>query len=367
MKERMKKIMVISAAAYVALVILAAVVIGVVSGGRLVLSHHTARVDKEMYAYFQAQQRYQYLVQNGGQDLPVFWKNFADEGVTHDTAAGDYADTYVEAVATSAYLFDAAGLTLTESQLEAAENGVKDVITYRFDGVRAAYDEAAAVYGFDYDAAVRAETLVQKHLALMNSVLADDVQRNAYFAANYVRVKMACIAVASEGYAETAEMFRRELAVENTAEDLAAGRDGFTDAVASMLNADAELRVHTDGYYFGRGESFTESLAEVLPDVVEAVFAIPEEGDGIEVTVDVVNEEAGTSERRTYFIRRYPPDSFAYEESENSDYFADFATNANREYFSKWCTENMKDVVWKDKNRVAFPLDKERESLYKFF
>ncbi len=361
MKGRIKKIFLITAAAYVALVILAASILGIVVDQRLVASYNTARVDKEMYAYFQAQQRYQYVVEIANteayaDDTPLFWRGIADKesGKTHNQVVEKQVRDYVAAVVASAYLFDQYGFTLTDDDRDAVEANINQIVEYRFKGDKKAYDACAEKYGFDLAAATRAELLVRKLNIIMVNMSADLIQSDAHYASQYVRVKMVCVNVDSPGYSETCTMLRMDLARPDSEETLAAGEDEFSDAVVGNLNADDALRNNPEGYYFGRDEVFTEAIREELPEVVDAAFAIEKVGEYKEITIDVANDETGKTETRTYFIRRYPLAPFAYLESDYEDFFENFDTNASMEYYGKLCETYMKKVEWKAKNRPSW-------------
>ncbi len=372
-----KKIIMICTAAvavlYIMAVVLTAGVIGIVGETRMALSCHSVRVDREMYAYWQAQQRYQYAKEHGI-TRPEQWSHSAADGTdrTHDEAANDYVRNYVAAVIVSAHLFEESGYSLTEDQRDAVNEAMDAVVTFAFDGSKKAYNKAAKVFGFDLDAAKRAEMLVKKQTTLVGDTIADALQQDAYYAADYVRVKIVCVKEGANS-PEVCESLRFDLNKQESEEALENGTDAFSGAVDSPLNADLELRKHVDGYCFGKKESFTEEMREKLPEVVDAVFEIDEIGGWREVTVDMdVTNDAGENEteRRTYFIRRYPLEQLLYLETtdeETKAFFEDFYTNACLYYYGKLVDTYMDDVKWKEKHLIAWNVQWSDSELWKLF
>ncbi len=359
-------------AIYMAVVIIAATILAVVSADRLVFSCHTTHIGEDVYAYWQTQQRYRYLqrhASDGAQDTAFFWSLPAGDGTerTHGEVVEDTTREYAEYVAAAVYLYDAMGHELSDTAMGAIEEYFSEKVTYSFDGDEKAYEREAEKYGFSLSAAKTAEVMVRKMQLLREYITADAVQQDAYYAEKYVRVKLLYIRENDASYESKCEMIRFALAAEDDSEALVAGTDDFSRAVQdAFYNADETARENAGGYYFAPASQFTNDTHTTLPEVVEAALALEDIGDSRELTV-TVQLENGTTETRTYFLRRYALDTLAYGEEKNAMFFGDFVSLATDYYFFEWCDAAREDIVWRAKNvREWIPCEK-AHTLYKFF
>ncbi len=373
MKIKLRTIFKIAAAIYVVVVLIAAVVLGAVSASRTILSCHTARVSEEMFAYWHGQQRYQYIVENatyGGMDTKLFWSAPALDGTdrTHDEVVADRTREYVEYIVAAAYLYDAAGYQLSDSDREDVESIFENKLTF-FSGDQAEFNRVAGTYGFDYNAAVNAELMYRKMELLRQYTSANEIQQDAYYKEAYVRVKLAYVLSTDPAYQQKCEMIRLALADTFTPELLESGADSFSAVVTDpAYNADETAREdHPNGYYFSNSSQFALDTYETLPDLVLAALSLKEIGASTELTVTVSPEE-GVEETRTYFLRSYDLESLAYTDTQgdNEIFFTDFLSEATDHYFAEWCKSARTDVVW-EKEIPAWVPGGHGGDLYKFY
>ncbi len=372
MKIRKRTIVSVVAAVYLVVVVAVATTFGIVSASKLVLSCHTARVSDDMYAYWQASERYNYVRRSSStaaSDTPLFWSLPAEDGTerTNEEAVAAATREKAERITAAAYLFDAEGNILTDAEREAATAFLDKKVEFSFSGDEDAFNRAAEPFGFTLAAAKRAEVLEKKAELLREVTSADPLQQDAYYKENYVRVKLAYVLSTDEAYADKCAMLRYALADEVTPEELATGADSFSSAVAdAYYNADDTSRSHPDGYYFAKNADFTAENFRTLPEVIDAVLDLDAAGKYAELTTTVTTS-SGSSETRTYFIRRYELDLLAYGEDQNEIFFGDFVSDATDHYFRIWCDETRAEVVWKEKHCPAWTPAGSGSELYKFF
>ncbi len=378
MKIRKRNYVFIAALSYVLLIAVLATTLWVVGLNTRVIAYHSVRVSDEMYAWWQAYNRRKYIVDaardgiQGAEDTPLFWRLPArdNSGRTNEEVCNAETRLYAERIVVSAYLFDYYGYTLTDEEIKNAKSNLDSLVDYQFDGDEKAFDRVAKQFGFSLSAAKQATVLELKREALRSSMSADALQRDAYYKDNYIKVKWVWIKTSDADYDAKASMLNAALADVN-ADEIAAGTDAFSDAVSDeRFNQDGSVSAYPNGYYLSRPDDFTVSQMSTIPAVIDAAFGIAEEGQSASVTVTVTDSAlASGSEERTYFIRRYPLDSLAYEKKENEHFFTNFTRFASETYFIQWRDTYVgtAETKWFEKNLPAWTPAGRDSELLKFF
>ncbi len=335
--------------------VLAAVLFAVHSARHRVVSFRSVRVSDDLYAYWQARYRYEYLIlyqSEGARDTDAFWDSYKDEA-TALTWRQDCADTtelLVSRILIGAYLFDQNGYSLTEGQRSAIETTLSDRLAV-FSGDKKNYNAAAEKYGFTYQSAKKAAVYEAKANLLASYATASDEEVQAYYEEQYVRIR-----IILTSNADHADYIRGALTGETDAEARMSLFDGLASDTA--YNRDPGSATYPAGYYFATASAFTESYQKELPEVVERVFSLEKAGDWTELAC----------EDGTRFICRYTlPEQPAYENTANENFFSDLAHDAAAACFLKTLDGYRQEIVWNRAAVPALPAQGYDSDLYKFF
>ena len=333
------------------------------SGKNVVMSLYSTHVDEELYHYWQARFRYEYLIYygNGGaSDTEGFWNRVKDEktGLTYGEDCKKITETLIERIVISAYLYDMSGYTISDEYREKiklvtearTETGV-------FRGEKD-YNAKAAQLGFDFNTYVEATVYELKADLLASMFVPTSSMQHEYYENNYVRVKLLFVDSDTLQSGDTANIVRAALENGLTTEqfDTLVGDPAYNNDTGSFD--------YTDGYYFAKGSAFADEYFTYRPTVKNAIFSLEKAGDWCEVAID----EEG--DKGTLFIYRYDlPETPGYKEAKNNDFFTDMTRDAGDHYFLEWVNMYREDVVWDEEKKTLVPYTGYGTdvSLYMFF
>ncbi|MBQ4324271.1 MAG: hypothetical protein IJC29_00605 [Clostridia bacterium] len=327
----------------VACLLLVALTLGVIGLARQshrVLSFHSVSISDNLYAYWQARYRYEYLTLyrgEGASDTAEFWASVkdAETGVTYGEDLRQMVDLYVARIAMGSYLFDAAGYTVSDQMRAALEEAMENRLRAVFSSDEDTFNEMAAPYGFDYKTARRAAIHETKANLLASYAVADATQTDAYFREHYVRVGILRISPDHVGGAGALSLIREGLAAGATEEAFLAWASDPT------LNDTGTTNSNTGGYYFAEDSAYYGDYASTLPTVAEAALSLSQAGDWCEVSV------ADGDAPGTYFVYRYTlPEDKPYESEESEAFFGDLTRLAADHYFLLWLDGHLPEVKW---------------------
>lgn len=355
----------------VAVLVVAAIALTIVLGvssAQRVLSFRGIRVDRDLYAYWQARYRYEYLQVNapaGAYDTEGFWNSVMDEttGMTYGEDCEAQTQTRVLRIVTAAYLFDTSGLTLTDPQRQTIADGLNDLLTYRFDGDEKKFDEAAKPYGFSFSDVKKAYLYEYKAVNLPGHITLSDEQISSYYTTHYTRVQWLYLPASTP--AETITHLRGQLAS-------AAGANDRLTLFSSLLtdpeyNQNPAYSAYSDGYYFSTDsiylDSFRDAFTETYPStdgkkIYEAAFSLENPGDYTEVSTD----------DGLWVVMRYP---LNYASIANDTYlesmFADLNELALADYLVSWLDSFAPEAKWKTGHAKTWVPHGQNSDLYLFF
>ena len=326
-------------------------------------------IPRDVYAYWQVRFAYAYRTAygEGAANTEDFWQSVPDpqSGKTHREACDEYTQKMVTQILIAATLFDREGYTLTATQRENLTS-VWETATggYRFGGDEDGYERLAADYGFTKDSVKTALVYEMKANLLAAIAEADEAQLLAYYAEQYVRVKILYVNTAVYYYVDEAgnrvqdengnDRYRPLTAKEKAEKEakylaVLSKLDAFGgmtaeqkrtafDSLMATYNEDGGAKTYPDGYFFAPNAAFTVEYAQALPVPVESALSLSEED-----TYTVCEDGWGT-----YIIYRYPPSAAALAETYNQPFFSDLTADANRYYLLAWIGEYTDGVVWQD-------------------
>ncbi len=340
-----------------------------------VVSFHSVRVDDELYAYWQARFRYEYLTAHaaeGAVDTEAFWSSVKDPetGLTWGQDCENTTRMYIERLMIASHLFDAQGYTVDESYRANMQSVlVARLNTAVFGSSVETYNSLAAPYGFTYEAAEKALVHEVKAALLSTYATADQAQQLAYYTQNYVRVKMIFISDQHENREDILGAIRLSIQGGITESDF----DNWVTDSFYNDNPGAQT-TYAGGYYLCPDASFTEELSALLPPLTEAALGL-EIGETVEITVtqnDYNLDEGVTLEgfyqAGTYFLYRSPlPDTPAYEVEANQSFFTNLTRIAANHYFTLWIDSYLGQPKWREENIPALPYQGRDSKLYLFF
>lgn len=336
-----------------AVVLVLAIILTVVgmtiAGNRGVMTLHSNTVDKQLYAYWQARFRYEYLIyyaEDGATDTEQFWNKVKDEkiGTTYGEDCQTITDNLIERIVISAYLFDLSGNTLSDSYREKIKLVTEERVNVGVFKGKKDYNEKASFFGFDWDTYVEAMIYEVKADLLASMFVPTEEMQHAFYEEEYVRVKMVFVSAEQLQSADTVTLIRS--ALENGADATQFDR-WVTDPT---YNSDTGSTLYTEGYYFSKTSAFAEEYFTYRPTVKNAIFGLATSGDWCEVTLTKEGDKG------TLFIYRYDkPETPAYKTNTNSDFFTDLTRDAADEYFTSWVNSYREDVVWYAERKETIP------------
>lgn len=342
-----------------------------ISTSRRVLTFRGIRIDRSLYAYFEAKCRYRYLVSSdfpAKADTPAFWGRIKDgeAGLTYGEDCEALTRTYVLRTVVAAYLFDESGETLSEAERTTLDTALEELLRYRFGDDKKALDEAAEPYGFSYRDVRRGyiyelkAALLSKHLSL------SDDQSAGYFAKAYSRVQIVLVSPTASAAAreETARRFAEVEVLSDPDERI----DLFNSRILETeLNENPSYKDFKNGYYFNPAGSYDASFAEAVTKEYDGV-----DGEGLLAAIrslDAPGALTAYSEGGyTFYLMREKPDLL---DLSSDDYtktmFSDFTSLAIADYLPTYLDGFATDAKWQTSHmRIWVPTGTDTK-LYLFF
>ncbi len=354
--KKKNRFLIIFVSVFVSAVLILGVTLGavaIIKDGNSTVSFRGTRMDKKVAVYFTSVFKKDFKTAlsttvSGVEDSPGFWNSISETGETYLEVLSAGAEEYLKRIAVLNYLYDRYA-SLSSKDKAIIENAVLETLK-NYGGSVSEFNEAASVYGFDYNAyksavemiykAVSIETLIcgdggsklkssseENVLALKNKLLAE-----------YSHVKLLYIStdrtfVLDENgnrVSEGGEYKIKELNPSERAERLdeiekireaisAIGTDGaqmgpdmFDYYMKSGLYA-GMLETRDHGYYFLKGSSYTDAFYKDNAEIVDKSF---------EMNVGEFAEVA--AEGGVCFIYKMPTSETDLSVSALEAYFIDF-------------------------------------------
>lgn len=366
---RRRRVWLISVLAVLLLAAIALTVFFSASAARRVLSFHGIWIDRSLYAYWQARYRYEYIQAystDGAMDTDAFWARVKDSetGLTYGEDCESLTQKYVLRIVIAAYLFDAAGETLSSAERQQLNAQLENILTYRFSAEKKNFNQAAEAFGFSFSDMKRAYLYELKASLYPTRISLSDEQVTAYFAENYIRVQILHV---PKG--ENASFVRENLrgSLQNAA-DADARRAVFDEKLSdSDYNDNPARDAFPNGYYFAPDSAYYASFGEVFEQeypgagetlLTDAAFSLAEIGDYAEV-------ESGDD---IWFVMRYP---LRAEDLSDEDYaktmFSDLSDDALAAYLPDWLDSYAPDAKWHLDHARAWSPAGRASDLYLFF
>ncbi len=277
------------------------------------------------------------------------------------------ADENIKKSLAAVALFDGYGLRLGDVGHDTVDAAMQRLVE-SFGG-RAAFDEAAARYGTDYDGVRAAVTYEQKSSALYSYLFGTggvyEIEEKDYEAAyqkTYTHVRMIFIPYVDYILSEDGDkiydtasgtyLFREKTGAalrrqeEKSAAVRAALADGVDDAAFSELvetyNEDESAKEYPGGYYFSSEVDYTD----YIPDLTEAALRLRTVGETCEVR----------SAYGVHFLYRLENEEGAYKAEANGDFFEGFTDRVKRSCFEDIIVAAAEQVVivTEEKNKIRY-------------
>lgn len=275
-------------------------------------------------------------------------------------------------------LFNRYGLTLNRTAREQIDRGMKQLLADVGGGDMAAFNEAAAVYGIDYEGLKIAFSYDQMAAALREYLFGDrgyyaisEQNYEKYYEDTYAHVQMIYISLVdfttdedglrlwdseSGSYVYTK---KKGVALQAQLEKAAAVRallsgdltDAGFRAIESEYGEDPSADTYTDGYYFSKEVDYDGYIKEVTDRALTM-----EVGSFAEVESDI----------GIHFLYRTAPTQKGWDAAANEDFFEGFIERV-RDYYFEWTVsqETVKVAVYSHvKDTVIFKDQPENWELY---
>ena len=318
------------------------VTVTLINRSRYIVSFEGYGITDEVAVCLASEYKYRYIVTNGlakvesFSDTPAFWERV----VPGDTKTyGDYLkegfEQYLKEVVIAGALFSIYS-SYTAKDKERVNDAIEAVMSMRgIDGIKANFNKATEVYGFDYDAFC--DTAKLKYMAasarsiLFGELLAEDCEE---YLATYTHVKLLFI--------NNAQLTHGEGTVKADIEALEAA---ITDGTVSPQMFDNLMKYNSVKGLSEVGEYYLHESAETTAKLCdegfsEVVLASLELNEGEFATADYPDGKC--------YIYKYAPTAGAYANSTLEIFFTDFAIDASRFLFGELLSELSDEVRIKD-------------------
>lgn len=299
-------------------------------GSPAVMEYEGVRLTEDIYRYWVACYKAQFAYQLNEEN--------ADE-------IAELIDENIKKSLVAVGLFNRYGLQLSDTSREQINRGISMLVEDIGGGSRAAFNEAVAAYGIDYDGLKIAFTYEQMALALRDYLFGEGghyviskEQYTKYYEETYARVYMIYISTVdfatdeddlriwdeeSGSYIYTektgeakaaaeakAEEVRKALATLRNEEEFRALMEGYTE--------DPSTKKYANGYYFSTEGDYSDYITAVTDEVHKMQI-----GEAREVK----------SEIGYHFIYRTEPQEKGWDIAANSDFFEGFEDRIRARYF----------------------------------
>ena len=308
------------------------------NSGPVVMEYEGVRLTEDIYRYWVACYKAQFAYQ-------------LNEENEEEIAA--LIDENIKKSLVSAGLFNRYGLQLSDTAREQINRGISLLVEDIGNGDRAAFNEAIAEYGIDYDGLKIAFTYEQMALALRGYLFGENghysisrEQYENYYKETYAHVYM--IYVCTVDFAtdednlriwdeESGSYLYEKKTGTALAEALAKADEVRTalktlrseaefQALAEDLTEDPSSKKYTDGYYFSKEGDYSDYVSAVT-DKVHSLKV----GETAEVE----------SEIGYHFIYRAEPTAEAWDAGVNEDFFEGFDARVRHRYFEMAVTTEL--------------------------
>ena len=331
-------------------------------------------------------------------DTAAFWASpYINEQVSTSTQ-GDYLKLYVEnnvkKILADNYLFDKY-LTLSSEAKNDIAMTVREILYTKAANSRSQFDSDAELYGFDYDDFKTAVEMLYKSSAVTKGVFGSNGQNlvgltdycDEFFMGSddfvgYTRAKVVFVRTEdtfkldengnrikesttdADGKLIQVDVTRPLTKEEKEAREkhisvFEACIDGFKNDTVPKSTFDEEAEkvyaygendsVGYDGYYFCRGNFFTNEFSTAYSDVVEKATRLSVGEVGV---VEYTKESEGYDERNGFvgkvYIYRVENETRAYE-NVTSPFFTDFYRVASYALTLRMADENMEKATFRDR------------------
>jgi hypothetical protein len=316
-------------------------------------------------------------------DTPEFWSSPRSlEGLT--STWGDLFEYEVERnlklIIAANVLFDTRS-EFSDADKNAVKIATEEVLSFRHNGSKSEFNDATAVYGFDYKDFEKATEMLYKYTYVQAKIFGpagENMMTNSEFFQNffsgYKRVKLLFIRtdtkfeldangnriIGEDGKdklvsltdEEKAERTRRIEEVRATVSGINDGKVAIEMFDKHMSDYDEGDRSAHNGYYFRSGTDFTDEFASEFNDIVDAAYSL-EIGKAAEVECSF----------GVCFVLREENVPGAYTNTKAGWCFSDFYYLAASELYYSLVEELAKEIEvkekWNDISPIAVPYNYE--------
>ena len=390
--EKSRRIVIIAVAILLGVAIIGGVVAGIVIGAinaSYLMYCNGVGIDEGVANYLASCYKSDYMasLENQGiaaADLPAFWNQKVHPDVA--TTFADYLNLYVEGsiknIVAANSIFDSK-FKLTENDRIELTLATEEILTYRHSGSKAAFNEAASEYGFDYDDFVKGTEMLYKAAILSSRIFSgteSDIA-DAYapeceeIYSRYTRASVLFIRT-NNRYAydengdyiidEKGNYVTVELSEEERAERLA-----DIEKLKGIASGQYEFKLYDDMWkkyekennaelhdcYFYEDSELTMAIQNKYPLVLDTLYYLEEYqfGYGEDADDDEINSFVGY-----VFVYRDKPAEKAYLDStDTAGSFDDFFDIVASETYSKMLEEVASSVeirtAWDEIDAVIIP------------
>lgn len=366
---RRRRLLIILAALLALIALGVSIPVGISLSHR-VLTFHGIRIDRSLYAYWQARYRYEYLQKSAAPtraDTEAFWSlQKAGESVTYGEDCEAVTQKYVLRIVTAAYLFDDSGEALTDAERTMLEEDLADLLTYRFGGSQKRFDEVAEPFGFTYADLRRAYVYELKASLLPTRISLSTEQLQAFFLQNYRRVQLVYLPP------DTSETTKAAVEERIRALDMLtdpAERTARWQALAedSVCNKNPAYAAFSSGYYFCEGSAYDAAFAEAF-----AAEYTETDGAALRACVYALSGvgawDTFRSDDGTWYLMRMEPNAADLAKSDYIDaMFSDLSSLALADYLPTYLDTFLPDARWRPAHIRPWRPAGTESDLFKFF
>ena len=318
------------------------VTVTLINRSRYVVSFDGYGITEEVAVCLASEYKYRYIVTNGlakvesFSDTPAFWERV----VPGDTKTyGDYLregfEQYLKEVVIAGALFSAYTSYTSKDKAKVNDAIAAVMATRGIDGVKANFNKATAVYGFDYDAFC--DTAKLKYMAasarsiLYGEIVAADCE---VYLATYTHVKLLFVNDAQISLGEG-----------TIREDIAALDAAVIDGSVSPQMFENLMKYNSVKGLSENGEYYLHESSSTTAKLYDEGFE--------EVVLAAIEAEVGGFAKASYpngtcYIYKYAPTVGAYADSTLSVFFDDFGIDASNYLFGELLASLSGEVKIKD-------------------
>lgn len=301
-----KRAVALLSAALAVLLLAGALLAIYIPAGAVVLRYESATMREDVYLYYTACMKYEYLVRYKGlniSDTQKGWMTVGADGRTYEDSFKEAIDEDICLRFIAAYLFDRSGLSLSEEDYADIDKLFTDLETYSYG--ESPYKMLNNIYGIRAKRVLKQVALYEKkYAALLTASFGEDgsaVLDEAYsedlatfYEKYYYRYNVIYV---SDERAEVNEPLREFLAGEVTEKD-------FTDLEKSYSDAKVTSGKYPNGIYLYAGGSYTAATTGLDEKLLATMSSLEKVGD--------IGETRNDADNGTYYVMRYALDEAPY-------------------------------------------------------